>query len=261
MTAGRRALFHVLAALALAGPSIAAPVQWAGNGHYYEVIPSTEISWQNAYTAATTSAHLGNPGYLATVTSSGEQAFVQALLGGGFQYWIGGYQAAAGAEPGGGWTWDTAEAWGSYTNWDTLQPDDNGIGSPGGEDFLAMFSVADHPTGSWNDEDNPGCPVHGPIAGYIVEYAGVTGVLVSPLGSCPALVQCNDGLDNDNDGCVDYPQDSGCSSASDNDETGGGCSSPVPAPGTGTPGLVLLALCLSGTGIVFLRGRFRSQSS
>ena len=30
---------------------------------------------------------------------------------------------------------------------------------------------------------------------------------------------CNDGVDNDSDGLTDYPNDPGCSSASDNDET------------------------------------------
>ncbi len=33
-----------------------------------------------------------------------------------------------------------------------------------------------------------------------------------------ANAQCNDGYDNDGDGLVDYPQDTGCSSATDNDE-------------------------------------------
>ncbi len=43
------------------------------------------------------------------------------------------------------------------------------------------------------------------------------------LGFCAAFntstIQCSDGLDNDNDGASDYPNDFSCSSASDNDET------------------------------------------
>ena len=35
----------------------------------------------------------------------------------------------------------------------------------------------------------------------------------------PSTYACNDGVDNDSDGLIDYPNDSGCSSASDNDET------------------------------------------
>jgi hypothetical protein len=38
-----------------------------------------------------------------------------------------------------------------------------------------------------------------------------------PISRAPAA--CNDGLDNDNDGVIDYPADSGCSSITDNDET------------------------------------------
>ncbi len=35
----------------------------------------------------------------------------------------------------------------------------------------------------------------------------------------PTVYQCNDGLDNDTDGQTDYPNDRGCSSATDNNET------------------------------------------
>ncbi|MBM3227716.1 DUF11 domain-containing protein, partial [Candidatus Peribacteria bacterium] len=37
--------------------------------------------------------------------------------------------------------------------------------------------------------------------------------------SCTTCVQCNDGLDNDGDGFIDFPNDPGCSSATDNDES------------------------------------------
>jgi len=35
----------------------------------------------------------------------------------------------------------------------------------------------------------------------------------------PSAPQCSDGLDNDNDNLIDYPNDPGCGSADDNDET------------------------------------------
>ncbi|MBU1036895.1 hypothetical protein KKF32_02575, partial [Patescibacteria group bacterium] len=51
--------------------------------------------------------------------------------------------------------------------------------------------------------------------------------------------QCADGLDNDGDGLIDYPNDPGCSSASDNDEYnapggggGGGGGGGIPTPTT-----------------------------
>ena len=38
----------------------------------------------------------------------------------------------------------------------------------------------------------------------------------------PPAPQCDDGIDNDGDGLIDYPADPGCTSSSDDDETGGG---------------------------------------
>ncbi len=37
------------------------------------------------------------------------------------------------------------------------------------------------------------------------------------------VAECNDGIDNDNNGCYDYPLDPGCSSSSDTSESGGTC--------------------------------------
>jgi hypothetical protein len=39
----------------------------------------------------------------------------------------------------------------------------------------------------------------------------------------PSPYQCNDSIDNDGNGCSDFPSDSGCSSATDNSEAGGTC--------------------------------------
>jgi hypothetical protein len=43
-------------------------------------------------------------------------------------------------------------------------------------------------------------------------------ITVGGTGSEPPSYQCSDGADNDGDGLVDYPEDPGCSSTSDNDE-------------------------------------------
>ena len=65
-----------------------------------------------------------------------------------------------------------------------------------------------------------------------------------PVSVRSALTACNDGTDNDSDGVVDYPNDPGCSSASDGDETniisgnsgggGGGILITEPIPTTST---------------------------
>lgn len=51
-----------------------------------------------------------------------------------------------------------------------------------------------------------------------------------PLGSRTALVACNNGIDDDGDGYIDYPADHGCSSPTDTDETN---PPPPPPPGGG----------------------------
>jgi hypothetical protein len=51
----------------------------------------------------------------------------------------------------------------------------------------------------------------------------------SDCGTCPTY-QCNDGIDNDGDGLIDYPDDPGCTSSTDNDEY----NEPAPACGDGT---------------------------
>ncbi len=53
----------------------------------------------------------------------------------------------------------------------------------------------------------------------------------TPSTTPPTTYQCNDGIDNDGDGLIDYPADPGCSSATDDDETNssgpGGGSAPI----------------------------------
>ena len=70
--------------LVFASSAIGAPVQWTsasgGNDHWYEFMFSQAgISFNNALAVATGSSYLGLPGYLATVTSQQEQAFLITL--------------------------------------------------------------------------------------------------------------------------------------------------------------------------------------
>jgi len=44
----------------------------------------------------------------------------------------------------------------------------------------------------------------------------------------PSSYECSDGIDNDGNGCADYPADSGCSDSNDIIESGGSCPAPVP---------------------------------
>src|SRR5437016_580806 len=96
------------------GPnSVAWPVAAGGNGHIYEAVAvSGSIGWPQASAAAVAAG-----GYLATVTSPSENAFVFSLINhpafwvpnSNHGPWLGGQQKPGSAEPAGGWTWVTGE--------------------------------------------------------------------------------------------------------------------------------------------------------
>jgi hypothetical protein len=129
----------------------AVPIQWTtasgGNDHYYEIVTDNPLLWNDAKLFAESRG-----GYLATLTSAAENAFVTANIlafdeGCDTCIWLGGYQDSSSpsySEPGGGWRWVTGEAW-SYTNWDYGEP--NNVGS--GEGYLAFQQVV--VSGGWND--------------------------------------------------------------------------------------------------------------
>ncbi len=108
-------------------PSIlnAAPVEFSGNGHYYELIEE-RLSWSDARDSAVSMG-----GYLATITSQEEDDFIDNVFNGYF--WIGGYQLEGSTEPDGGWQWVTGEDW-SYTNWFSGEPSN----SVGAEDSIEI---------------------------------------------------------------------------------------------------------------------------
>ncbi len=66
--------------------------------------------------------------------------------------------------------------------------------------------------------------------------------------SAPPVPQCNDGIDNDSNGCANFPNDSGCSSASDNNESGGSC--PLPPDFTLSNSNVILATIIESRSTV-----------
>ena len=158
----------VCLALALARFSVAAPVRWAGNGHYYEYIDAPLISWTAANAAANSLTYAGLSGHLATITSAQENAFVTSLtpvVDGSSRVQaahLGGYRATSGPSRGDGWVWVTGEPW-SYTSWASGEPNNSS------ESYLALWMVTDisyRARGTWNDATNSGQL----MAGYVVEY-------------------------------------------------------------------------------------------
>jgi hypothetical protein len=139
------------------------PVAQGGNGHFYEVVSAPAgITWNNANWGAT-----NRGGYLATITSAEENAFVFGLASpdasvwySGYGPWLGGIQPASSAEPAGGWKWITGEPF-IYTNWAPAQPNNNQ-----NEDRVQFGGQADR-SSAWNDigQNNTNF-----TRGFVVEY-------------------------------------------------------------------------------------------
>ncbi len=167
----------------------AVPVEWSissgGNGHFYEVIPVPEsISWENASSSA-----IAAGGYLATITSAEENAFVYALVSSDSSFWtvglggesvgpwLGGFQPGGSPEPDGNWQWVTGELF-AYTNWAQYEPNNyRGI-----EHYLSFYNATPNSMApTWNDIPDYD-PPYSPI-GYVVEIPEPTTLLLLGLGS------------------------------------------------------------------------------
>ncbi|MGE3167089.1 MAG: putative Ig domain-containing protein [Planctomycetota bacterium] len=187
--------------------AVSGKVQWAaddgGNGHYYEVVV---VPGGVRFLDAAQLAHAAG-GYLATVTSPDENAFVARLtretpaswfysadepgLGAGNSLvgyspdghgpFLGGLQRGAGtgsfcSEPAGDWHWVTGESWG-YTAWAPGRPDDNDYSAAQFNDNRLHYfgQGARLGTSTWNDvpDDwwfyaNGANPLK--LAAYVVEW-------------------------------------------------------------------------------------------
>ncbi len=151
----------------------AAPMEWTvasgGNGHFYESIVFTG-TWSAARADALSRSHNTQPGYLVTLTSAGEQAF---LIGIGVfsSGWIGGTDGGTEGE----WLWaDGPEAgvqfWSGGPNFGAPGTPPNFYAPWHGGDPSGGLSenYAYLQAGGWNDF--PGAPFT--TATYFIEYGG-----------------------------------------------------------------------------------------
>lgn len=157
-----------------------------GNGHYY-AFTQEGATWSDAYTrsSAATLSQLGTTGYLATITSSGENDFITNYSYGASSSGSPNYGATQIPENGGflagtddngqgtsegNWIWKGGPESGTvfrsngsnigYTRWTSGQPNNSG-----NQDFLRIQS-----TGYWDDVD----PTES-VSGYVTEW-GRSGV-------------------------------------------------------------------------------------
>lgn len=146
-------------------------VFFGGNGHLYEYVSDTQ-TWTSAKTLAEARSKYGAPGYLTTITSAEENAFVAARLANA------GWMGASDSASEGAWKWVTGPEngttfWngasggsvvpGAYANWGTGEPNDSG----GNEDCAQFLSGG---SGQWNDLP---CTLT-TLPGYVVEYGATS---------------------------------------------------------------------------------------
>ena len=153
--------------LAVGQTATAAPVQWGGNGHWYDVVAFTPATWSGSLADAATRTHLGLIGYLATITSQGEQDFIHGLTT--TTAWI----AASDEELEGTWKWMGGPEAGTtfyvvgaavqpgYSFWNGGEPNNLGNEDYGNVNWNGA-------TGQWNDLGNGG------VGTYIVEFSPQT---------------------------------------------------------------------------------------
>lgn len=138
--------------------------RWPVNGHRYEVrIFATAKSWTEARDEAAASG-----GYLVTITSAEEAAFVGSLVfgrrdafSGSNGPWIGAHQPKpeSSPEPAGGWAWVTGEPW-SHVSWRPSEPNDYGK-----DEHWAHFSDKGGERG-WNDIDLTSANIKSAVVEY-----------------------------------------------------------------------------------------------
>jgi gliding motility-associated-like protein len=150
------------------------------NGHYYEYISNTGISWTAAKTTAQSMTYYGLQGYLATITASDEaQLCGTQATGNG---WIGGSDE----QSQGIWKWMTGPENGTvfwnggangtsptYANWNNGEPNNSN-----NNEHYAHVKAPGVPgiPGSWNDlQLNGDLTGDYQSKGYIVEYGGMPG--------------------------------------------------------------------------------------
>ncbi len=160
------ALIAVVLSLATATESQSAttvPVQWGGNGHWYQVITmSSPLCWTQCRDSAVA---LG--GYLACINSAQEDSFiVDSLNPPPIAALVGGYEP----QNNGVWVWVCGDTFyvngdcSGYCNWNVGEPNNSG----GVENYLTIFAhgAASFP-GTWNDVADCVGPNE---ASFIVEY-------------------------------------------------------------------------------------------
>ena len=157
------------------------------NGHYYEYVEVSSLTWEQAKTLSESRSYQGAQGYLATVTSIEERNFIDQVIFGSDKpdnIFVGGSDANAE----GIWRWVTGPEGkennglgriffdaATQTNYTNIPTNDLWIGgaSPSQDspdaDYLYMYSWSDPSFNPWNNVT--GSLGAGGNGGFLVEYS------------------------------------------------------------------------------------------
>ena len=178
--------------LGLSAPATAAPVQWTiangGNDNWYELVSPGQgkISASKAKRLAESSTYLGVSGYLATITSATEQAFLNGLNAAYtaaasnahrrpyVRAWLGGTDAATE----GTWEWPATGETFAYTNWANKANKKNADK----KDYLAGWWRGDRWKDCRNKKRNCG------VSSYLVEYESAAAAAAASAAISPVPV-------------------------------------------------------------------------
>ncbi len=171
----------------------------APNNHFYEYVPSANITWSNAKTAAAGKTYGGLTGYIATIPNDAVNSFVGSKIQGAQNVWFGARIDATDTSYPRVWKWAAgplagqvvsrcAAATGScsfangvdglnghdYSHWATGEPNNSGSGEN------SAVTNWNGSVGNWNDlSNNPSN-----ISGYLVEYGNLAnGSSTAPTGT------------------------------------------------------------------------------
>ncbi|OME97839.1 hypothetical protein BK127_40160 [Paenibacillus sp. FSL H7-0331] len=171
------------------GFSMGPYLSYSGNGHFYYYISlPTALTWNQAVSGASSQSFLGRKGYLATITSQGENDFIaQKTQGVG---WIGAEDigrknggSVTNNPAAGDWRWVTGPEglensgsgrpfWngynpgstvGAYANWLSGEPNNYN----GSEQVAHIYGPGSN-SGKWNDY-----PFSNNVQGYVLEFGGM----------------------------------------------------------------------------------------
>lgn len=175
-----------------APPVTGIPVFYPPNGHYYNVITFEGLnSWDFAKQDAKLQTFRGLQGHLATMTSPGENDFVETTFPNITMglYGLGARQQDNSPATDVGWEWITGEAF-VFTNWNLMPPsepnDSPTVNIEDNEENCMSFEGGT--PAEWNDIS---CTNPLSLVGYVVEFEPILASIFSDFSLKQALIKFN----------------------------------------------------------------------